>query len=468
MTATRLLAQWVAGVGDEWPRAAITTAERAFTDTVACILAGVQEEAARRVREGMRGWSGRGATVIGTGTRLPAPFAALGNGTAAHALDYDDVLEVAASHVSAVLVPALLALGEERRSSGAALLDAYIVGVEVQARLAEAVNMVHYARGWHTTLTLGAPSAAAACARLLRLDAERTSAAISLSASLSGGSKRQFGTMAKPVHAGFAAQHGITAACLAEAGITAASEIFEGTWGFQDLFAGKEAPGFSDALARLGNPLAITEHGIWLKAYPCCASAHHVIDAVLALRQEYGFTAADVEAVDAIVSEVALRNLMYRTATSPAEARFSMNHCLAAAIEDGAVTLATFSPEAIERPELRSLGQLVTSRSDASMPATGAARDRSDRGEVYIRLRGGRVLHRVVRHPRGHPGAPLGGEALAAKFTDCARGVLGELTAERALRLLLELHSLRRTTDLIASLMPAENTQSPRTPGAAP
>lgn len=452
MTATACVARWVAGASSEWPQPATEAAERAFVDTVGCILAGLDEEAPRRIREAIGKWGNGCASIIGTRTRVAAPYAALANGTAAHALDYDDVLEVAAAHVSAVLVPALLALGEERGSSGAEVLDAYLVGFEVQARLAEAVNMIHYSRGWHTTLTLGVPAAAAACARLLHLDTERVAAAISLSTSLSGGSKRQFGTMAKPVHAGFAAQHAITAACLAESGITAASEIFEGPWGFQDLFAGPQAPGFASAFARLGNPLAVVQHGVWVKAYPCCASAHHAIDAVLALRIKHDFTSEMVESVDVVVSEIAARNLMHVKPTSPNQARFSMNHCLAAAIQDGAVTLDTFSADALDRSDLRALGGRIGLRADSNMPAAAAARDRADRGEVSIRLRDGHLFHQVVRYPQGHPGAPLSQEAFAAKFRECAQTVLGEASTDRMLSNLLDLRCVRRISDLIPEL----------------
>lgn len=461
MNATACLAQWVANTPDRWPPTAIAAAERAFADTIGCILAGVDEEAPRRVRDAIRNWGGGRASVIGTAMKVATPHAALANGTAAHSLDFDDVLEVAAAHVSAVLVPALLALGEDRGASGAALLDAYLVGFEVQARLAEAVNMEHYSRGWHTTLTLGTPAAAAACARLLHLDAQQTGAAISLSTSLASGSKRQFGTMAKPVHAGFAAQHGITAACFAETGVTAATECLEGAWGFQDLFAGDLAPGFASALNRLGSPCAIVEHGVWIKAYPCCASAHHAIDAVLDLRAEHGFGGDAIESVEVTVSEIAARNLMYPVPTSPDEARFSMNHCLAAAIQDGSVTLETFASAAILRPELRALAAKVNLRGDATMAVTAAARDRADRAEVLIRLMNGDILRRIVRYPQGHPGAPLGSGAFAAKFRQCVQTVLSEDSADRMLSTVLDLRSVHCVSDFMSALCP-DSVANPR------
>jgi 2-methylcitrate dehydratase PrpD len=152
---------------------------------------------------------GDACTVVGCAARASATNAALANGTAAHALDYDDVLDPSMSHPSAALVPALVALAEATGAGAPAVIDAYLVGFEVTARLGKAMNLEHYRRGWHTTLSLGSPGVAAACGRLLGLDARRMAMALSLSTSMAGGSKRQFGSMAKPLHAGLAAKNGI-------------------------------------------------------------------------------------------------------------------------------------------------------------------------------------------------------------------------------------------------------------------
>ena len=222
MSPSRIIARWISDCSGTWNETALQGARRAFHDTAACMLAGSGDVAVNNVHAAVAVWGTGECTVVGTPNRLSAPWAALVNGTAAHALDFDDVLEIGAAHASAALVPALLALGEERNASVAACLDAYLVGFEVLARLSEAMNMTHYFRGWHTTLSLGAPAVAAACARLLQLDEKRTLAAISLATSSSSGFKRQFGTMAKPVHAGLAAKSGLLAASMAAAGVTAA------------------------------------------------------------------------------------------------------------------------------------------------------------------------------------------------------------------------------------------------------
>jgi 2-methylcitrate dehydratase PrpD len=205
-------------------RRAVALAKDALKDIVACMLAGARDEATLCVSSAARGWG--------------APAAALVFGTAAHALDYDDNYHPMAGHATAVLAPAIFALAESRAVSGAAVLDAYIVGLEALALVGNGVNLVHYERGWHSTSTLGPFGAAAACARVMELDEERVTAALSLAFSMASGSKLQFGTMAKPLHAGLAAQHGVMAAVLAASGVAGVPEPLEGAWGFRDLFAG--------------------------------------------------------------------------------------------------------------------------------------------------------------------------------------------------------------------------------------
>ena len=426
---TARLAHWAATTPRQWAPEALEQAERAFVDTVACMVAGAGDEAVRRTSAGLGHWGQSGSiSRVAASRGLDAPWAALLNGTAAHALDYDDVLDPAASHVSAVLAPALLALGEETDASGADVVDAYIVGVEVQECLAEAVNMAHYTRGWHTTLTLGAPSAAAACARLLRLDARATLCAISLATSLAGGFKRQFGTQAKPLHAGLAAQHGIVAARLAAAGLTADTEPLEGARGFGDLMVGPEATGFVPAvLQRLTGTPAVQRPGLWFKRYPCCASTHRAVDGLLAICTQEGLRASDIAEVQTRVSEAAVRNLMYGLPADPMQARFSMPYCLAAAACDGDLRLATFRTDAIGRPELLAFLPRVTMLTDPEQPADMPSTVRSWATTTVTTHAGERHTRRVV-DPKGYPDHPLTDSELAAKFADCTAGQAAEVT----------------------------------------
>jgi len=220
------------------PPAARSIAARAFLDTVGVILAGVPEEASRIVRDVVAEEHGAGATVIGT-TMLASPSnAALANGTAAHALDFDDMCFVSLAHPSAPLVPACIAAAEPVAASGRAVLDAYFIGFEIEARLGRVMNPRHYERGWHCTSTLGTIGAAAACGRLLGLDASAAARALAIAASEASGLKENFGTMVKPLHAGLAARNGVLAALLAKRGMTASAQALDGAQGFLHAFDG--------------------------------------------------------------------------------------------------------------------------------------------------------------------------------------------------------------------------------------
>jgi 2-methylcitrate dehydratase PrpD len=439
-TTLEILAEHAATRPSDWPPEALDGARRVVVDTLACILGGSGEEAPRAAAAALRAWRGTGGAIdLVEGGTLPSPWAALTNGTAAHALDYDDVLEPMMGHASAVLVPAVLALAEERGKSGAQVLDALLIGFDVIAALGNGVMVEHYTRGWHSTLTLGAPGAAAACGRLIGLDPGKMAAAISAATSFSAGSKRQFGTAMKPTHAGLAAQAGVLAAHLAEAGTSAAADILDGPWSFVELYTGPSAAGVSAITESLAGPPAMLAAGSWLKAYPCCASTHRPIDALLALRQQHGLQPDDIAAIEAEVSIVVQRNLMYDRPTTPSEARFSLNHCLALAAE-GQVTLAGFTPEALA--PRRGFWPRVAMKLDPAMSGSSA----DEVCTLRVTLRDNRALETVVKVPRGHPAAPLSEAELAAKLRDCV--TYGGASDAAADRLMETLGSLGKAQDL--------------------
>jgi 2-methylcitrate dehydratase PrpD len=432
MSSTARLAQWCAETPRTWPAEARERVRRAFVDTLATLLAGRHEDCTKLVRAGASVW-GSGPCYTAGGGRLAAPWAALVNGTAAHALDYDDVLEPALNHPSAALVPALLAMAEQTGASATDCIDAYIVGFEVMARLGEAMNQVHYARGWHTTLSLGAPAVAAACARMLHLDTVRMAMALSLGTSMAGGSKRQFGSMAKPLHAGLAAKNGIIAAQLAASGVEGIAEPLDGRWGFVEMLAGDGAPGLAGALRKLGGDCAVLEFGIWAKYYPCCASTHRPVDALLSLK----LSPTDVERIEALVSEVAVANLRYRVPAGVAEARFSLPYCLAAALHDGPLSPSSFTLEAIRRAPVLHILERTEMIQDPNQPASRAITEAVETGSVRVFLKDGSMHEASAVTPHGHPRDPLTDAELASKFSSCAAaGGLSPTATEHALVLL--------------------------------
>ncbi len=416
---TARLAQWLARTPRIRDRRALELAKDALKDGIACMLAGASDPATEAAFAAARGWGTGHCSVVARAGQLAAPGAAFVNGTAAHALDFDDNYHPMAGHATAVLAPAVLALGEERGASGAAVVDAYVAGLEAQAVVGDGVNLAHYERGWHSTSTIGVFGAAAAGARLLRLDTEGCTAALSLASSMAAGSKRQFGTLAKPMHAGLAAMHGVMAATLAASGARGTAEVLEGEWAFADLFGAPGAPGYRRARDRR---LAIVRYGLKAKIHPCCASVHCAVDALLELRAEHGFTAADVRRVEAIVNRVSYDNLRYAAPRTPSESRFSMPWALALALAQGRLGLADFTPAALERPDLRALLPRMTMRCTTAARPHPIAENGREPARVVVWLKDGRRLERYSQYPRGTLQAPLAPGRLDLKFDDCAPG----------------------------------------------
>ncbi len=454
-SVARRLAAWCAGRdGTEWSELAVGRARDAVEDTIACMIAGAAEAPAVAARRAAASWGRGGATAVGTTDRLSAPAAALVNGTAAHSLDYDDIFIPSFGHASAVLVPALLALAEECGRNGAALVDAYIVGLEMQAAVSAGVNRAHYLAGWHSTSTIGCIGAAAGCARLIGLDADGIAQAMVLAVSMAGGTKVQFGTTAKPLHAGLGAQHAVQAAVLAEAGMTGRPEALEGRFGFMDLYGAGETRGWEGYLATLGETLAIETVGLNVKRHPCCGSTHNTLDCVLELQAEHGFAAAEVERVDTLVGSINVRNLMYVTPRNEMEARFSMPYCVAAALHRGRLSLADFRPEAVLRPEIVAMIPRIhmTGRDPQDEPTEAGTRLAH---EVRVRLADGRVLESRRTWPRGGVQAPLDAEDRRIKFEDCVVPVLGADAAAALHTCLGQLDRLADLSEVTAALASA-------------
>lgn len=395
-------------------------AHHAITDTLGCMLAGVSDQSTQAVREAFAsGIGAAGAAAVAGGGRASEAIAALVNGTAAHALDYDDNFRPGITHASAVLVPALLAIAQGRGASGRALVDAYLVGLEAQAAVGRGINPAHYTIGWHATSTVGAIGTAAGTAWLMGLDAAGIARAMSVAASMAAGPKGQFGTPAKPLHAGLAARNAVDAAALAAAGMTGRLDILECPMGIAELFGDDSAAGWERMV--LASPHVIENDGLIPKRHPCCGSTHNTVDAILDLKAEHGFGAGDVEAVDTLVGIANARNLAYPDPQDEMQARFSMHYCVALALLQDRLSLADFTPAAVGRPEVRRLLPLTTMRSyDKSEEAAGRQPHR-----VTIRLKDGRLLKAERREAKGSVADPFDDADRKTKFADCCAGKPG-------------------------------------------
>lgn len=415
MSVTEKLAVWAAETPDIRDTVVLDLARDAVLDTIGVTIAGSSDPAAKKVRRAVALWGNGPATVVGQSENLAAPWAALANGTAAHALDYDDSFSPVSGHSSAVMVPALIALAEAEGVSGHAILDAYVVGLEIQARVGQSVNVEHYRLGWHSTSTVATIGSAAGCARLLGLPAEQMRNAISIAVSTAAGSKRQFGTMTKPMHAGLAAKNAVMAASLAAAGIEASEEPLDGKWGFRELYAGDASPGFEAAMASLGGPLAIQEFALNPKSYPCCASTHTSLDGLLALKAEHGLSAENVESVVTTVPPINFNNLMYSNPQTEMEKRFSMEYCLSTAMTHGEVVVGDFRPGAETPPEVGAFMPKVEMRKSENPDTSPPEPTR-----LSIKLTDGRTLETEIAKQKGTKDSPLNDDDYARKFIDCA------------------------------------------------
>jgi 2-methylcitrate dehydratase PrpD len=460
MTDNPVLAygRWLAETPDDWPEAALESAHRQLVDTIAVSIPGAVEPVTRIVFATVRDWGVGPATAIGLGAKLAPPWAALVNGTAAHALDFDDNFDPAKAHASAVLVPAILALAEQEGASGRACLDAYIAGLQILGRVGQGVNPAHRNRGWHATATVGAIGAAAACARLLRLDAGKAGHAVSIATSMAAGFMSQFGTMTKPVHAGLAAKAGLIAASLARAGLNAGLDTLDGPTGMNRLMVGPDYEHLRDTLTHVehgqnlrfetrsvGEPLLILSSGFRVKRFPNCGSAHRAMDGLLELRERHGFGVDEVEAIHVRAPATHLANLMYQEPRDALQAKFSLEYGLAVVLLTGTCTLADFTDAAAMRPEVQALYPRIhrhpVDKAEGEFPT-----------EVEVVLRDGRRVETAVSMPTGSLAAPFTLDQYWTKFEGCAGGLLPAEETARLRQALARMPALPGIAPIMAAL----------------
>ncbi|MDR5785488.1 MmgE/PrpD family protein [Caballeronia sp. LP003] len=445
MNAIENFTSWAAEFHAPYSDTALSNATDAVIDTFACMLAGVKETGPGRLRAtlpDLSGLSSGPASVMGLDSGSAPIWAALANGTAAHAHDLDDTFLPSINHPSSVLTSSLFALAQTRGLSGAAVLDAYIIGLELHYLVARGLMRSHADIGHHTTSTVGTIAGAAACARLLGLSAHQMAHAMSLGVSMAGGIKGQAGSMAKPLHAGLAAQHSVQGALMAEKGFEGRLEVLDGEWGYLQVCGGPDAQGWSaEMFAEIGKTaLAIESKGLMVKRYPCCASTHRVLDSLLELRDEYGFREADVEHITATVPMGNYRNLTYHKPQTQHQAKFSMEYTMAVALLHGNVALADFDSAVINSAEVAN----VLPRMEMKARAAGAEKFNAEivpPHTVTVQLRDGRVLERDRIHAKGTLFDPLSDADRWNKFLSCGAAVLNDAELKHAYDVLSELRS---------------------------
>ena len=423
---TEALAQFIqAKTLQDVPSDALDKAKKAIADTFAVMLAGAGSEVAPPLlRYVEQAGEGGISPILGTGRTASPEMAALVNGTFGHALDFDDVLSMMPAHPSAVILSALCADARLGKLPGKALIEAYVIGIEVGGKIGQAITVGHYHRGFHGTGTLAIFSALAALAKRYHLDLATTRTAFGITASMASGLLRNFGTMTKPLHTGWASRNALAAVNLARSGFSAAPDIMEAPSGFFAAY-GVEASRPESAIDGLGNPWVIVDPGLALKRFPCCYASHRGMDGVLQLRYRLGLNAENLQHLDCRMPPGGMRVLIYPHPKTGLEGKFSLQYALAAGIFDGEYTLWSFTDEAVNRPPIHDLLGRICVREDPRCAGNDPlleTRSSGSRGYVEVEaLRtDGRCETVRVDHAPGHPCRELTWEDISAKFMDCA------------------------------------------------
>jgi 2-methylcitrate dehydratase PrpD len=457
MGATEKVARFLVDTKyEDVPREAMEKAKRTALDCVGAALAGVGEPVSQTITGYVTKLGGTPqASVFGKGLKISVADAALANGTIAHALDYDDC-GVKIGHPSVLVLPAVLSLSEHLGVTGKDLLTAYILGLEVEGKLAlHADFKLMQARLNHQTW-YGSIGAAAACAKLLRLDIAKTTMALGIAGNFACGLSANHGSMAGAMAAGNACRNGVIAALMAKEGITTNPNIIEAKNGFYDTLVG---PGHYDAERMadgLGKPFYIESPGIGLKKYPSCYHTHRALDGVFQLLNKHGLSDQDIAEVDVGTSERAMRVLAFSQPATPYQAKYSMPYCIAAAVVDKQVTLETFTDHKFEDRHIAEARKKVH-LSFPDVPIWPGLADVGPDTEfvgnpVTIRTTDGQSYSARVDIPRGDPALPLTDNELLSKYRDCARSQLRAEDIKESVDLLLGLQKVTDIPKLMATL----------------
>jgi 2-methylcitrate dehydratase PrpD len=410
-------------------------ARRAVIDLHAAMISGAVEPPATLLEKALAEELDRGEARLALGRRATVRAAALINGAAAHTTEVDDIFRDGIYHPGAPTIPAALALAQSLGASGEAFLRAVVVGYEISTRIGAAMGRAHY-KYWHNTGTIGCFGSCAAAAELLGLDARRFAHALATVTTFSAGLQQSFrqDSMSKPLHAGRAAEAGLTAALAAREGVIGSLDVIDGEAGYGRAMS--NGPDWDRALATLGQVFHIAR--MTFKNHTCCGHTFAAIDGAQALQARMGLKAQDIARVRVGTYKAALDVAGYEEPRTAAEGRFSLKYVVATALTHGSVRFAAFEPARLADPAtqelMRHIEVAVDPQLDAAFPAQRAAR-------VAIEARDGRREEFLQPTRIGDPDAPLSDAQLDAKFLELAGPVLGEAVARAQLASLWKIDS---------------------------
>ena len=442
---------------EDIPDEVMRLGKKSILDALGVALSGSISAPGRIVRDYLRGLGcteGK-ASVIGSPLQLQPRFAALANGIAMHADDFDDTLQAETGryqgvHPTSPVLAAVLAVAESTQLSGKQLLSAYHVGVEVCCRVFDATHVNHTLNGFHVTGTCGTIGTAAGVANLARVNEQTARTMMGIAGSMSSGLQANVGTMVKSFHAGHAAECGIVAYDLAARGFSASRIVLESPRGFFRAQGG----GHEDNRMRgkLGKPWSFVDRGIWLKAFPTGSLGHPAMTKLLELILEHDIKPHQVSRIRVTTSESNHHTLQHHRPRTELEAKFSLEFFLAALLLERRCGLPQFTDEYVNRREVQEMIDRVdyTTYSDAEAKANGYNIVTTF---LDIDLKEGRTISARADHGKGHIANPISEDEVAAKFSDCAEYARWpKIKAERAIELILRLEALDDVSELTALL----------------
>jgi 2-methylcitrate dehydratase PrpD len=429
---TAELADWIVALKDDGiPDGVRREGLRTFVNWMGCAVGGATHETVDRALAAVTPFAGRASsTVIGRGERLDAPHAALINGISSHVLDYDDTHLKTIIHPAGPVASALLALAELRPVPGRDFLTALIVGVEVECRIGNAVYPHHYDRGWHITGTAGIFGAAAAVARMIGLDAQRTRWALGLAGTQSAGLREMFGTMTKSFHPGRAAQNGMMSALLAEAGFDSSERVIEAPRGFAHVMSDKQD--WDEILGGLGARWEAALNSY--KPFACGIVIHPTIDGCRQIRAQIGERVHQIEAVRLVTHPLVLELTGKRRPRTGLEGKFSVYHAAAAALLRGDGSPTAFTDDLVTAPDIVALRDRVEAIASPEIHEASV--------EIEIVFGDGSTLRRRIERAIGSREVPLTDAQIDEKFARQAAPVIGEAETGALIRMSWDLESL--------------------------
>lgn len=387
----------------------------AVADCFGCILNGAKSDIAGMVRTVLSDVSAGPSPAYGSLATFGAPHAAQANAVAGHAWELDDWEEPGNTHPTVVLLPAILATSTLRHSKGAEALAAYAVGAEVIMQLGEAMSLDHYARGFHSSATLGTIGAAAAVARLLGANAEQTAHALSLSVSQAIGYTLQIGSNAKPLQTGWAARNGVEAVLLAMQGLSGQLDVLDHPRGFAGLLGEFDAERFDEILGRLGSPWALSTYGLVLKPWPSCGYTHRLMTAALELRVQVADRLSEVARIQTTLPDFHAEILQFGAPKTRADALFSIPACVAQILVTGNLSLEDSAQAFWTDDRVARLMSLTDVEVDpAKNPDLNYDPDQPD--NVRITFQNGDILEAFCAYPLGAAQNPMRLDQLGAKY----------------------------------------------------